>query len=66
MLVELGTEAVEVEALADRIAASGTPVEALSIREAGSMGRTPHRPLAERPFPITEHLLAFGYTLRYE
>ncbi|WP_331233328.1 UxaA family hydrolase [Natronorarus salvus] len=35
LLVELGTEAIDVEALADRIAASGKPVETLSIREVG-------------------------------
>ena len=35
LLVELGTESIDVEALADRIAESGTPVETLSIREVG-------------------------------
>jgi altronate dehydratase large subunit len=35
LLVELGTEDIDVDDLADRIAESGTPTETLSIREAG-------------------------------
>jgi altronate dehydratase large subunit len=35
LLVELGTEDIDAEALADRIARSGTPTETLRIREAG-------------------------------
>ncbi|MDR9429413.1 MAG: UxaA family hydrolase [Natronomonas sp.] len=35
LLIELGTEAIDADGLADRIAASGKPVETLSIREAG-------------------------------
>ncbi|AUV80369.1 galactonate dehydratase [Salinigranum rubrum] len=35
LLVELGTEDIEIEDLADRIAGSGTPTETLCIREAG-------------------------------
>ena len=35
LLVELGTEAIDVDVLADRIAETGNPVETLSIREAG-------------------------------
>jgi altronate dehydratase large subunit len=39
LVVELGTEAVSADALADRIAGSGTPVETLSIRAAGGTQR---------------------------
>jgi altronate dehydratase large subunit len=35
LLVELGTEDIKIEDLADRIAGSGTPTETLCIREAG-------------------------------
>ena len=35
LVVELGTEAVDASAVADEIAAVGTPVETLSIRDAG-------------------------------
>lgn len=35
LIVELGTEDIDGEALADRIAGTGKPVESLSVREAG-------------------------------
>jgi len=35
VVVELGTEALDAESIADRIAGNGTPAEALSIRDAG-------------------------------
>jgi altronate dehydratase large subunit len=37
LLVELGTEEIDCEALADRIARKGKPVETLSIRETGGV-----------------------------
>lgn len=40
LVVELGTEEMDAEALADRIAETGKPVETLSIREAGGTRST--------------------------
>lgn len=40
LVVELGTEVIDADALADRIAQSGKPVETLSIREVGGARNT--------------------------
>ncbi|WP_266082340.1 UxaA family hydrolase [Haladaptatus caseinilyticus] len=40
VVLELGTEDIDADSLADRIATSGTPVETLSIRDCGGTKRT--------------------------
>jgi len=51
LVVELGTEDLDAEALADRIAETGTAVETLSIREAGGA-----RAVVERGVEIVDRL----------
>lgn len=61
LVVELGTETIGAEALADRIAAEGTPVETLSIREAGGT-----RPALERGESLLTELVAAAREAREE